>query len=82
MGKIKKYDEFTINESFIPISSLKIGKKYMAQDLNNPGEFEEIEIISIKKDDSNSFDIDIKYNDGKTDKWYLHKNDNVFKVLT
>ena len=23
----------------------------------------------------------IKYNDGKTDKWYLDKNDNVFKNL-
>lgn len=81
MGKIKKYDEFIINESFIPVPYLKVGKKYMAQDLNNPGKFEEIEILSIKKDSSNSFDIDIKYNDGKTDKWYLDKNDNVFKNL-
>jgi len=38
-------------------------------------------VFQEKKDDSNCFDVVIKYNNGETDNWYLEKDDNVFKQI-
>lgn len=81
MKNLKNYNDFIINESFIPVSKIEQGKKYMACDSNNQSDFEEVEVVSIKKDDSNCFDVVIKYNNGEIDNWYLEKDDNVFKQI-
>lgn len=81
MKNLKNYNDFIINESFIPVSKIQQGKKYMACDSNNQSDFEEVEVVSIKKDDSNCFDVVIKYNNGEIDNWYLEKDDNVFKQI-
>ena len=69
--------------NFIPIYNIKVGQEYYAVDSQFPNENlpEKVKIISIKKDISNMFDVDVMMADGTIDSWYLEPTDNVFTAI-
>ena len=66
--------------NFIPIHNIKVGQEYYAVDSQFPDSYspEKVKIISIEKDISNMFDVDVIMSDGTIDSWYLEPTDKVF----
>ncbi len=66
--------------NFIPIYNIEVGQEYYAVDSQFTDSYppEKVKIISIEKDISDMFDVDIMMSDGTIDSWYLEPTDKVF----
>lgn len=78
----KEHDESELSGvkgSKISISSIIVGRDYFATDSETSKTFEKVKVLSKKKDESGEYEITVQYHeDGKQDKWYLSKDDDVF----
>lgn len=69
--------------NFIPIYNIEVGQEYYAVDSTFPDSYppEKVKVISIEKDISDMFDVDVMMTDGTIDSWYLEPTDNVFTAI-
>ena len=62
--------------------SIWSGDSYMAHDAGDPNaKPEKVKIISRKRDEGGYFNIEVEYEDGKRDKWYLSDEDFIFEKI-
>lgn len=73
-----------INEAFVGIineaynaSQISKGEKYIVKDGKDS---QKVEILSVEKDKSGNYDVELLV-DGKKDKWYMYKSENIFESL-
>jgi len=72
-------------KKFVSVKNVRKGKEYTAYDSNLDKNYEnpsKVKILSVKKDESGYYDVEVQYVDGeqkgKKDSWYLEPTDNVF----
>lgn len=62
--------------------SIYPGDSYMAYEAGNPdAKPEKVKIITRKRDKSGYFDIEVEYENGEKDKWYLSDEDFIFEKI-
>jgi hypothetical protein len=62
--------------------SIYPGDSYMVYDAGNPdAKPEKVKIISRKRDEGGYFDVEVEYENGEKDKWYLSDEDFIFEKI-
>jgi hypothetical protein len=82
--KYSKKEESTDKKEAKKLSPKSIypGDSYMVYDAGNPdAKPEKVKIISRKRDEGGYFDVEVEYENGEKDKWYLSDEDFIFEKI-